>query len=157
MIELYLTGNMVNQVEDVVDFNMINLNKLVDLEKIDHNGYLRGLTLIDEWRFDDKYQIHKVYEDGKYIYQQGISINRFFRRELDDWYYNWNLKLKKKPRSFHQLSDLKIHMESYQRAKEKTGYDWTDEYFHKDIKSHKSVWEFYEYIGYDYKNKKYIL
>lgn len=131
---------------------------LKDLESIDHDGWFRGFTFIQEWRNgNNKYRIHQVFEKGPHSYQQGVSLDSFCRRDLDNWYYNYYMKRKKKPVSFHAMSDIKTTMESNKRTeKYLEDWKWNEEFEHQEIMVHETVWDFYKHIGYDHKNKRYI-
>lgn len=137
---------------------------LSDLDSIGPNDWWQDLRFILEWKGDKKKCFHIVKISGAREYQQFVSIDAFCERDLREWYHKYYMKGKIKPRRFNNQREEDIYMdiESWGRLRDKfkenpkgITFDWKEEFLQNRIKHHKSVWSFYNFIGYDWKKKKY--
>ena len=101
--------------------------------------------------------IIKISEDSKRAYQQGVSASAFNSRQM--------ARYRKPPYPYHSITCKgsaeyliqEIERDAGVRAKtnKATGLDLKCLYEHCERHIHNSVWEFYDYIGWDYKKKKF--
>lgn len=96
----------------------------------------------------------------KDFYRSGVSRTYFHERELNRWHDKYYIKGLICPRWF----DMKTSFDSNQLEREISFFEeevpGEEKYLHwlRDlpIVEHQSVWDFYTYIKYDYKKKKWL-
>ena len=93
-------------------------------------------------------------------YRQIGAKEGMIERSLERWYDHWHEKKYKTHETSVRFqrwndSEARIYESSRQRYIETRGLEIADELYPEyETIEHDSVWDFFDYIGYDYKNKK---
>lgn len=81
------------------------------------------------------------------FYRAAVSFEYWCKRELNNWYENFYLKNRSCPRYWRVIRSFELSLPH------SLSYDLSNENCH--IVEHETIWNFYKYIGYNYKTQKY--
>lgn len=118
--------------------------------------------MIQDGSHDFRVHLIHISEDHKKggFYRQTRALSGMIDRSLDRWCDYWN-KCKSEDFNtmviFDRWTKANSNVLAYSRNKhiEKEGLDSANIYYPEyETIEHESVWDFFYYIGYDYKNKK---
>lgn len=132
--------------------------QLVKIEDINQQG--RDVVAI-EWIDNNQAVIHFIHipnvsEPG--FYRTAISLEYYRNRELTGWYDKYHQKGKVCPRRFTVKFSYEKFVAEVARTEDnlrKYVPGYVDNLRTLPIFEHESLWEFYKFIGYDYKTQKY--